>query len=119
MRTVLAVDDDPDVRKIAVEILRTAGYRVIEAASPAQALEALALEPSVELLFTDIMMPEMSGFELSRRAKQIHPGLRVLYTTGNTITDKMKALLVEGTHFLSKPYTEHQLQQSFTALLAA
>jgi hypothetical protein len=45
--------------------------------------------------------------------------LRVLYTTGNSITDKMKALFVEGAHFLPKPYVEQQLQDSMEGLLAA
>ena len=110
MRTVLAVDDDPDVRKVAVEILRTAGYRVIEAATPAAALEALASEPAVELLFTDIMMPEMSGFELSRRAKQIHPGLRVLYTSGYVRDAPDGAWCAGNERLLRKPWRARQLQ---------
>jgi CheY-like chemotaxis protein len=110
MRTVLAVDDDPDVRKIAVEILRTAGYRVIEAASPAQALEALAGEPAVELLFTDVMMPEMSGFELSRRAKQLRPGLRVLYTSGYVRDAPDGAWCAGNERLLRKPWRARQLQ---------
>ena len=49
----------------------------------------------------------------------LRPNLRVLYTTGNTVTDKMKALLIKGMHFLCKPYTQHQLQNSIEELVAA
>ena len=52
------------------------------------------------------------------QAIALRPELRVLYTTGNTITDKMKALLAEGTHFLRKPYTQYQLQSSVKDMLA-
>ena len=57
------------------------------------------------------------GCDLALQAIALRPGLRVLYTTGNTITDKMKALLAEGTHFLRKPYTQNQLQESFKDML--
>jgi CheY-like chemotaxis protein len=117
MRTVLTVDDDPDVRQIAVEILRAAGYRVVEAASPAQALEALAHEPAVELLFTDIMMPEMSGFELSRRAKQLHPGLRVLYTSGYVRDAPAGAWCAGNERLLRKPWRARQLREEVRGAL--
>ncbi len=117
MRTVLAVDDDPDVRKIAVEILRVAGYRVIEAAGAVEALDALAREPGVELLFTDITMPEMSGFELSRRAKRIRPGLRVLYTTGYVRDAANGAWCPPSERLLRKPWRARQLQEEVRGAL--
>ena len=57
--------------------------------------------------------------DLAHQAIALRPKLRVLYTTGNTITDKMKALLAEGTHFLLKPYTQNQLHDSVNNMLAA
>ena len=117
MQTVLVVDDDRDVRKIAVEILRLAGYRVIEAASATQALEALAREPAVELLFTDIMMPEMSGFALSRRAKQLHPGLRVLYTSGYVRDQPDGAWRAGNERLLQKPWRARQLRDEVQGVL--
>lgn len=110
MRTVLAVDDEPDVRKVAVEVLRLAGYRVIEAASPTQALEELAREPEIELLFTDIVMPEMSGFELSRRAKKLRPGLRVLYTSGYVRDAPDGAWRAGNERLLRKPWRARELK---------
>ncbi len=71
-------------------------------------------------MFTDIYLKELvhGGCDLALQAIALRPNLRVLYTTGNNITDKMKALLIEGTHFLRKPYTQHQLQNSVKDLLA-
>jgi CheY-like chemotaxis protein len=110
MRTVLVVDDEADVREIAVEILQADGYHAIEAASPAQALEALALDASIELLFTDVVMPEMSGFELSRRAKLLRPGLRVLYTSGYMRDAPDGAWRAGNERLLRKPWRAHQLK---------
>ena len=59
------------------------------------------------------------GCELAHQAIALRPELRVLYTTGNNVTDKMKALFVDGTHCLRKPYTPHQLQESVQGMLAA
>lgn len=80
--TVLVVDDDPDVLLIATAILDIAGYSVLEAADGVEAMEIIASNPKVDLLFTDIVMPGMNGFELACEAKQIRPNLRVAYTTG-------------------------------------
>jgi CheY-like chemotaxis protein len=82
MATVLVVDDEPEVLAIAAEILQDGGYRVIEATSPRRALDVLEHEPGIELLFTDVIMPGMNGFELARRARALRPGLRILYTSG-------------------------------------
>lgn len=82
MVTVLVVDDDPDVLEIASGALAADGFQVLEAASPADALETLRRETPVHLLVTDIKMPGMSGFELADRAKRMCPKLRVLYMSG-------------------------------------
>ncbi len=80
---ILVVDDEPDVRDMASIHLEDRGYRVITAASATAALQLLEENPDVALLFTDIVMPGgLDGFELADRAKQLHPGLRILYTSG-------------------------------------
>ena len=66
-----------------------------------------------------VIMQSLLGIPLLRGGSTIGVLLRVLYTTGNTITDKMKALLAEGTHFLHKPYTQNQLHDSVNNMLAA
>ena len=75
----------------------------------------------IDAMFTDIYLKtaKFGGCDLAQQAMELRPELRVLYTTGNLVTDKMKALFVDGTHFLPKPYTEEQLQGSVNNMLAA
>jgi hypothetical protein len=75
----------------------------------------------IDALFTDIYLKDsvLGGCELAHQAIALRPELRVLYTTGNFVTDKMKALFVKGTQCLCKPYTQLQLQGCFAAMLAA
>ncbi len=75
----------------------------------------------IDALFTDIYLKTavLGGCDLAHRAIELRPELRVLYTTGNAVTDKMKALFVEGSGFLCKPYTELQLHNSVEVMLAA
>jgi CheY-like chemotaxis protein len=80
---ILVVDDEPDVLDMASFHLSDQGYQVVTAGNAAAALQALEANPDVALLFTDIVMPGgIDGFELADRARQLHPGLRILYTSG-------------------------------------
>jgi CheY-like chemotaxis protein len=79
--SILVVDDDEDVRTMSAGALRDLGYRVFEASSGADAIAVLQKRP-VDLLFSDIVMPGMTGLELSKEARKIRPGLPVLLTTG-------------------------------------
>ena len=74
----------------------------------------------MDALFSDIYLKTTvnGGCELARQAVKLRPKLRVLYTTGNSITDKMKRQFVGGSHFLAKPYTQDQLRRSVVDLLA-
>lgn len=80
---ILVVDDEPDVLDMASFYLSDQGYRVVTACNGVAALQALEQNPDVALLFTDVVMPGgIDGFELADRARQLHPGLRILYTSG-------------------------------------
>ncbi len=80
---ILVVDDDPEVLAVAAASLEADGYAVLQAENGPAALEVLHENPDVALLFTDIVMPGyIDGFDLAERARQLHPGLRVLYTSG-------------------------------------
>ncbi len=82
-QTILVVEDDEDVRGYLVETLRGLGYRVISASHGRVALEMLSNETRrIDLMLTDVVMPEINGRELARRATALRPGLRVLYMTG-------------------------------------
>jgi CheY-like chemotaxis protein len=117
MSTVLVVDDDSDVLDIAVEVLNESGYRVVEAANATEALVALERETDIGLLFTDIVMPGMNGFELARRAKSISPNLRVLFTSGfvRDLPDRADA---ESARLLKKPWRASQLEEEVRNALA-
>jgi CheY-like chemotaxis protein len=111
--TILVVEDEPTVRTLAESIIETLGYRTLSAASAREAIALFEQESSVDLLFTDIHLPDgadaVDGLELALRAVELRPGLRVIYTTGGGRTDGMDALFVEEADFLNKPYTRDQL----------
>jgi len=91
---------------MTVDSLRDLGYTVVHAGSGREALRALEIQESVALLFTDIVMPEMSGRELADRALKNRPDLKVLYTTGYTRNAVVHNGIVDpGTAFLQKPFT--------------
>src|ERR1700753_3721545 len=81
-RTILVVDDQDVVRDVIKLTLESAGYDVIEAASPNAALELARASGSIDLLVTDIVMPEMDAFELAERVNTEIPGIRILFTSG-------------------------------------
>jgi two-component system, cell cycle sensor histidine kinase and response regulator CckA len=107
--TVLLVEDEPAVQRLAARILSMAGYRVLAASGGDEAL-AIARETPPDLLLTDVVMPGMSGPELAKRLAEEHSGVRVLFTSGYT-ADAMERHGVpsEGAHFLPKPYTVDEL----------
>jgi signal transduction histidine kinase len=107
---VLVVEDDERVRAISVAALGDLGYTAIGASSPGEALQLLANGLSISLLFTDVIMPLMSGRELAERLRQREPDLKVLYTTGyarNAILHN--GVLEPGTSLLTKPFSVEEL----------
>jgi CheY-like chemotaxis protein len=107
---VLVVEDDDDVRRVTVEALRELGYTVLHAMHGPEALQILALQPKVDLLFTDIVMPGLSGRAVAEEAQAARPDLKVLYTTGYTRNAVVhNGVLDPGIAFLQKPFTIEQL----------
>jgi CheY-like chemotaxis protein len=104
-RTILAVEDQPEVLDLAVTFLAEEGYSVIGAASGDEAVELMARHERIDLVFTDIVMPgAANGFAVARRAIAANPATRILYTTG--YADELRRnepLLVRG-DLLPKPY---------------
>jgi CheY-like chemotaxis protein len=121
MAVILIVEDDVFIREIAEMMIQDWGHETLVAGDVDEALLLLRSPRHIDALFTDIYLKNLvvGGCDLAHEAIALRPELRVLYTTGNIINDKMKALFVEGTHFLSKPYTQHQLQNSVKELLTA
>jgi DNA-binding NtrC family response regulator len=79
--TILFVDDDDLVRSPIAELLKGYGLRVLTASSALEAMRILAQE-HVDVLFTDVVMPDLNGIELAKQAKQLRPSLRVMFATG-------------------------------------
>jgi CheY-like chemotaxis protein len=113
--TVLVVDDDSDVRDLAVEILADSGYRVLAAGNGSDALRVLAGEPAIDLLFTDIVMPGLDGIALARQAVALRPELKVIYASGYAAC----GLLDAAEPLLAKPYRPAQLAAEIGRALAA
>ena len=109
-KTVLVVDDQDVVREVIRLTLEDAGYIVLAAASPTHALELAQEDAHIDLLVTDVVMPEMDAFELAERITRQLPGLRILYTSGYTDA------AAEGP-FIQKPFTPAQLIAKVGAVL--
>ncbi|MEA2063202.1 MAG: response regulator, partial [Gemmatimonadota bacterium] len=111
--TVLVVEDDADVRKLACTILSAHGYNIIEACDGKEAMSIARRHKSfIHLLFTDVIMPEMKGRELYERLSKKRPDMKVLYMSG--YTDNVIAhhgILDPETQFLQKPFSLNGLLQ--------
>src|SRR5674476_584536 len=118
MAVILIVEDDVFIREIAEMMIQDWGHDTLAASDVDEALSFLRSPQHIDALFTDIYLKAavLGGCDLAHQAIALRPKLRVLYTTGNSITDKMKALFVEGAHFLRKPYAPCLLYPSVEEL---
>lgn len=122
MAVILIVEDDVFIREMAGMMIEGQGHQTLNASDAAGALSFLRSPQHIDALFTDIYLQNFvhGGCDLARQAVALRPKLRVLYTTGNRMSDDtMKALFVEGAHFLRKPYVQKQLEDSVEGMLAA
>jgi two-component system cell cycle sensor histidine kinase/response regulator CckA len=116
---VLVVEDDPTVRDMAVKALETFGYKVYKASNGKEALELITKEKLLErldLLLTDIIMPEMDGMELARRINKLNPKIKILLCSGYTESrvfseDKQEFELIV------KPYSVNSLNRKIREIL--
>ena len=114
---ILVVEDDPRVSRATVASLEELGYSPIACASGAEALVALDQNPQVELVITDVMMPEMTGPELVRVLGQRHPHIGVLFVTG-FVGEAGEAEELSGYAMLRKPFTVSALAEAVNAALS-
>ncbi|WP_246691191.1 MULTISPECIES: CHASE3 domain-containing protein [unclassified Mesorhizobium] len=118
--TILVVEDDARVRASTTDALRELGYTVIHAGSGQEALQKLADNPGVALMFTDIVMPVMNGRKLAEEALARLPQLKVIFTTGFTKNAVVhNGVLDHDVHFLAKPFTIEQLATKLRDVLDA
>jgi DNA-binding NtrC family response regulator len=109
--TILLVEDDEQVRVLAESFLQMAGHATLSAESTEQALALVTGGEPVDLLFVDLGLggDGEAGLALAAKAAAARPDLKVLYTSGRSLTDGMSALFVPNSAFLPKPYTVEQL----------
>jgi PAS domain S-box-containing protein len=113
--TILVVEDDDALRRIALKRLQALGYRTIAASGPAEALRVIESEAPIDVLFTDLVMPGgMDGRALAKAARERRPDLKILLTSGfsaNGFTD------TEGESLLIKPYRKDELASRLRAVI--
>jgi CheY-like chemotaxis protein len=109
---VLVVDDQDVVRDVIRLALEGVGYTVLDVASPLEAIALARADGRIDLLVTDVVMPEMDAFELAQRITAVLPEVRVLFTSG------YPDAAAEGP-FIQKPFTPAELVQKVSSVLAA
>jgi len=119
--TILVVEDEDMVRKLVCETLEAAGYQILDARSPDEAVRLMTtVKGPVDLLLTDVVMPGMNGRQLYQKLDAIQPQLRVLYMSGYTDNVIVHQGVLDATlHFLPKPFTLQALRQKVRQSLVA
>lgn len=110
-RTILLVDDDPDIRSLTRTFLEHEGYRVLSCGNAERAGEIFrSAAPRVDLLITDMYMPQASGMELAQELKGLHKDLVVVLISGGIMdSSQLERLRAEGWRFLGKPFSLPEL----------
>ncbi|MGO4387166.1 PAS domain S-box protein [Microvirga sp. 2YAF29] len=115
--TVLIVEDEPAVLDVATQIFDSLGYDVLTATDAIAALDVLGREGSIDVLFSDVIMPNgMNGVELSRRAREMRPGIKVLLASGYPMSTLPSHGFDDGVSFISKPYRWTELADKLRLL---
>ena len=108
--TILLVEDALLVRKLTQELLEVRGYRIIEAASPEEALRICqSYDGVIDLILSDIIMPKITGRELAEQAVRMRPGIRILLMSGYADEITRGLIVKTGFHFIAKPFTSDAL----------
>jgi CheY-like chemotaxis protein len=117
--TVLIVEDDDSVRKLARTSLEKNGYRVLAAENGENALRVSeAYDGTIDLILTDVVMPKMSGKELAELVKKVHPRAKVIFMSGYTNNAIVHhGILTRGVEFLEKPFTPQNLASKVRVVL--
>jgi CheY-like chemotaxis protein len=115
--TVLVAEDELLVRMVVVEVLRDAGFEVLEAGDGVEAIEILSCS-AVDLLMTDIQMPRMNGYQLVEAVLSRWPGMKILLVTGYARDAVPDSVASAALHTLNKPFDVDRLPALISDLLA-
>lgn len=117
-KTVLVVEDEASVRELVGEVLQRNGYDVLKAANGTQAMEIATRSDAIELVLTDLEMPDVTGVELASRLRAYQPAVKVLLMSGysySLLNDR--GLLEPGTALLEKPFNTSTLLRKVSQML--
>ncbi|MDF2971253.1 MAG: hybrid sensor histidine kinase/response regulator [Microvirga sp.] len=115
--TVLIVEDEPAVLEVASDIFDSLGYDVLTATDAKEALTVLETDTVIDVMFSDVIMPNgMNGVELSRKAREMRPNLKILLASGYPMSALPSEGLGAGVSFISKPYRWTELADKLRAL---
>jgi two-component system cell cycle sensor histidine kinase/response regulator CckA len=117
--TILVVEDEPGVRSLVVAALSKEGFRILQAESGRMALALAAEAGLIDVLLTDVTMPEMSGLELAATLARTQEGLRVVIMSGQNENAITLPHLRRPAEFLRKPFTPKELRQKIHTVLDA
>jgi two-component system cell cycle sensor histidine kinase/response regulator CckA len=119
-KTILVVDDEEPIRKLVVKVLLRKGFHVLQASDPKEAWKIWIRDrEKIDLLFTDVILPMMSGPELASEFRRMRPELKVVFVTGScrlAVAETMD--LIPHKSFLEKPFTSAQLLDAISSTLA-
>lgn len=118
--TILLVEDDEMVRKFAARVLTESGYSPLAARTPTEAIRICEQHKgAIALMLTDVVMPEMLGYELSQRIAAIKPGMKVIFMSGYTEQSIVSRIALEGALFIQKPMSPEDLVRRIREALDA
>ena len=116
-KRILVVDDHKNTRMLVNELLSGAGYRVLEAKDGKEAMGMVEIGP-IDLVLTDLKMPEMDGIELTRAIRRIRPDLPIIVYSAHRFIDTAPAALKAGANdYLAKPFLRTKIEQTVGRLL--
>lgn len=118
-KTVLVVDDEPSVLRVASKVLRRDGYEILEALGGEEALRiASEHDGDIDLLLTDVVMPGLGGRELGERFRAQHPSTALLFMSGYTEDEVLlQGIRVAEVNYISKPFTVAGLREKVREVL--
>jgi two-component system cell cycle sensor histidine kinase/response regulator CckA len=118
-RTILVVEDEPQIQKLVRFVLAREGFMVLEASNGAEALTVASGHPgTIDLVLSDATMPEMNGPEMVVHLRQARPDVPVIYMSGFTGATLGPAIVETGDDYIKKPMTPGQLMERVRAVLA-